>query len=103
MKCPKCHYLSFDPEPRCRNCGYTLALGDADLVMKPAEPALAGPMADLALRVAAAPPSGDFPSRVRRDEIESRLKGSDAPAATLKRRRRAAARGPFDAPDTAAG
>lgn len=30
MKCPKCHYLSFDPEPRCRNCGFSLGL-DADL------------------------------------------------------------------------
>lgn len=34
MKCPKCHYLSFDPEPRCRNCGYTLEL-DPDLVIHP--------------------------------------------------------------------
>jgi uncharacterized RDD family membrane protein YckC len=31
MKCPKCHYLSFDPEPRCRNCGFSLALEEADL------------------------------------------------------------------------
>ena len=33
MKCPKCHYLSFEPEARCRNCGYDLALADADLAM----------------------------------------------------------------------
>jgi uncharacterized RDD family membrane protein YckC len=26
MKCPKCHYVSFEPEPRCRNCGYGFAL-----------------------------------------------------------------------------
>jgi uncharacterized RDD family membrane protein YckC len=30
MKCPKCHYLSFEPEPRCRNCGYDLSLSDLD-------------------------------------------------------------------------
>lgn len=24
MRCPKCHYLSFDPDPRCKNCGYDL-------------------------------------------------------------------------------
>ncbi len=26
MRCTKCHYLSFDPEPRCRNCGHDLSL-----------------------------------------------------------------------------
>ena len=37
MKCPKCHYLSFEPEPRCRNCGYDLSLSppaDLDLQIK---------------------------------------------------------------------
>jgi uncharacterized RDD family membrane protein YckC len=28
MRCPKCHYLSFDPEPRCRNCGYGFSLAE---------------------------------------------------------------------------
>ena len=31
MRCPKCHYLSFEPEPRCKNCGYDLAFGPDDL------------------------------------------------------------------------
>jgi uncharacterized RDD family membrane protein YckC len=31
MRCPKCHYLSFDPEPRCRNCGYSFSLSESDL------------------------------------------------------------------------
>jgi uncharacterized RDD family membrane protein YckC len=31
MKCPKCHYLSFEPEPRCRHCGHDLSLADGDL------------------------------------------------------------------------
>ncbi len=30
MKCPKCHYVSFEPEPRCRHCGYGFSLADAD-------------------------------------------------------------------------
>jgi len=38
MRCPKCHYLSFDPEPRCKNCGYDLEVDDADLAMRAAEP-----------------------------------------------------------------
>ena len=33
MRCPKCHYLSFDPEPRCKNCGYALISADADLII----------------------------------------------------------------------
>jgi uncharacterized RDD family membrane protein YckC len=28
MRCPKCHYLSFEPEPRCKNCGYDLSFDD---------------------------------------------------------------------------
>ena len=49
MRCPKCHYLSFEPEPRCKNCGYDLDLPEADLELHPAS-APEGPMADLALR-----------------------------------------------------
>jgi uncharacterized RDD family membrane protein YckC len=30
MRCPKCHYLSFDPDPRCRNCGYDLEIESPD-------------------------------------------------------------------------
>lgn len=28
MRCTKCHYLSFEPEPRCRNCGHDLSIDD---------------------------------------------------------------------------
>jgi uncharacterized RDD family membrane protein YckC len=49
MKCPKCHYLSFDPEPRCRNCGYTLSL-DPDLAIHHQPVETEAPLADLALR-----------------------------------------------------
>jgi uncharacterized RDD family membrane protein YckC len=29
MRCPKCHYISFEAADRCRNCGYELSLGSA--------------------------------------------------------------------------
>lgn len=48
MKCPKCNYLSFDPEPRCRNCGYDLDVHDSDLTARHAAPSEA-PLPDLAL------------------------------------------------------
>lgn len=51
MKCPKCHYLSFEPSPRCRNCGFDLGIAEADLPIRPAEEAAAGVFPeDLALR-----------------------------------------------------
>jgi uncharacterized RDD family membrane protein YckC len=31
MKCPKCHYLSFEPEPRCRHCGHDFSVVEPDL------------------------------------------------------------------------
>lgn len=29
MRCTKCHYLSFEPESRCRNCGHDLSIDEA--------------------------------------------------------------------------
>jgi uncharacterized RDD family membrane protein YckC len=57
MRCPKCHYLSFEPEARCRNCGYDLAVSDDDLVIKAFDEndASGGPLADLDLRAPAIP------------------------------------------------
>ena len=54
MRCPKCHYLSFEPESRCRNCGYDFALAEAPrddegLSIKAAEVTEAS-LADLDLR-----------------------------------------------------
>jgi uncharacterized RDD family membrane protein YckC len=51
VKCPKCHYLSFEPELRCRHCGYDFSLAEPDLIIAPAEPRVA-PRADLQLRPA---------------------------------------------------
>lgn len=29
MRCTKCHYLSFEPEARCKNCGHDLSMDEA--------------------------------------------------------------------------
>jgi uncharacterized RDD family membrane protein YckC len=52
MRCPKCQYISFGSEPRCRNCGYDFSLAaeedDAfDLPMQGGD--AVGPLADLPL------------------------------------------------------
>src|ERR1700683_4823060 len=52
MRCPKCHYLSFEPEARCRNCGYDLAISDDDLVIKTGDD-VEGPLEDFDLRAPA--------------------------------------------------
>ena len=36
MRCPKCHYIGFEPEPRCKNCGYDLAFGSEESDVTPA-------------------------------------------------------------------
>jgi uncharacterized RDD family membrane protein YckC len=55
MRCPKCHYISFEPEPRCRNCGYGFSLGDAG---GQATPAADDPLANFSLRDAQWTPAG---------------------------------------------
>jgi len=58
MKCPKCHYLSFEPEPRCRNCGFSFSLADGgDALIRGPEPS-GGPFADLDLHPPAQEPRG---------------------------------------------
>jgi len=50
MKCPKCHYLSFEPEPRCRNCGYDLTVPpEPELEIRTSTP-YEGPFLDLNLK-----------------------------------------------------
>jgi uncharacterized RDD family membrane protein YckC len=52
MKCPKCHYISFDSSERCRNCGYefSLAVGAEgfDLPIQTGQEAI-GPLSDFTL------------------------------------------------------
>ena len=51
MKCPKCHYLSFEPEPRCKHCGYSFSLSEPDLALHPAEDSEAeAPLSDFPMR-----------------------------------------------------
>lgn len=107
MKCPKCHYLSFDPEPRCRNCGYTLELVDADLAITPADDPLDEPVSDLTFRVSSpgvAPDASDLALR-HDDPVDAGDVVVPPIAEALppgrRRRRSAAARGPFDAKDLA--
>jgi len=37
MRCTKCHYLSFEPEPRCKNCGHDLSIDEMELDLAPVE------------------------------------------------------------------
>jgi uncharacterized RDD family membrane protein YckC len=52
MRCPKCHYISFDNGERCRNCGYEFSLSPdlnaLDLPIQTGNEPL-GPLEDLAL------------------------------------------------------
>ena len=51
MKCPKCHYLSFEPEPRCKHCGYSFSLSEPDLALRTAEDGEPeGPLTDFPMR-----------------------------------------------------
>src|SRR6266550_3824991 len=54
MRCPKCHYISFDSTDRCRNCGYEFSLAAdvrleaLDLPIQTGEEAI-GPLSDFTL------------------------------------------------------
>ena len=50
MKCPKCHYLSFEPEPRCKNCGYGFSFSEPDLPMRAEQPVEPTPLGDFSFR-----------------------------------------------------
>ncbi len=54
MRCPKCRYISFDENVRCRNCGYDFSLiqTDAPIDLPIRTEEAIGPMADLRLKVA---------------------------------------------------
>lgn len=82
MRCIKCHYLSFEPEPRCKNCGHDLSMedvntepgfdwsvssgsvgrsGSAAAVMTAPAPAMAPAVSKASSRI----PTGDLPLFVR--------------------------------------
>ncbi len=70
MRCPKCHYISFDSRQRCRNCGYdfslTVDVAGPDLPITTADTP-EGPLADFTLESArplasrAPDPASDLP------------------------------------------
>jgi uncharacterized RDD family membrane protein YckC len=84
MRCPKCHYLSFDPEPRCRNCGFDLSGDPADLAI--AIDAPDAPLVDLALRPAAESAPRQAPAGAAASVSAFRRAGGAADAAHAARR-----------------
>jgi uncharacterized RDD family membrane protein YckC len=58
MRCPKCHYLSFEPDPRCKNCGY-----DLDIDIETDETDAAEPEIDLRIAPVAMAAAPDLPLR----------------------------------------
>ena len=79
MRCPKCHYLSFDPEPRCRNCGYGLSLEDADVLIREDVDVPAAPFADVSLRSASIEPVAPTPPPFATFAPESSISGDVTP------------------------
>lgn len=62
MKCPKCHYVSYDSPDRCRNCGFDFSLLVEEPPIRP--DAAEGAFADLDLRPPLAGPTpapGEMP------------------------------------------
>lgn len=59
MRCPKCHYISFGSNDRCRNCGYEFLLAvetpTLDLPIQTDDQAI-GPLADFVLSDRVIPP-----------------------------------------------
>ncbi len=49
MKCPKCAYLSFEPEPRCKHCGYDFSLSEPDLTYRDEASTSPAPFSDFQL------------------------------------------------------
>src|SRR5690242_2937185 len=91
MRCPKCHYLSFDPEPRCKSCGFSFSLGERDLSLKAAPDA--GPPMDSGLRRDGAPAPAAGAARLARPaEPPAARPWRPSPAAAAKARADRAAR-----------
>ncbi len=86
MKCPKCHYLSFEPEPRCRNCGYDLETPGADTVISDPDPLIKdrdaeGPLADFDLR--RPPPAESKPAATPRGDAAATGCRADPPVVVI--------------------
>jgi uncharacterized RDD family membrane protein YckC len=98
MRCPKCHYVSFDGQSRCRNCGYDFSLAQPadqpiDLPTR-TEPASAQLLADLSLKVDE--PASDTPTAL--DRYISSPSGADAANSAAANASTGAARAPARGP-----
>lgn len=83
MRCPKCHYISFDTGERCRNCGYDFSLA-LELPQPPELPLRSdadplGPLADFSLGNLEVEGRPDAPAG---DRSEFALDHLDTPKAT---------------------
>ena len=83
MKCPKCHYLSFEPADRCRNCGFDFSLAPtidpaSDLPLRRDQPA--GPLADFDLGDVTRPARLTPASRAERRRQDESLDPGVSPA-----------------------
>ena len=73
MKCPKCHYLSFEPEPRCRHCGHDFSVAEPDLFDELARTPSSSPasVAPAAPVVPAASVAGLGPAGLRASDLST--------------------------------
>jgi uncharacterized RDD family membrane protein YckC len=81
MRCPKCQYISFESEERCRNCGYEFAMdapleNDSELPLRADDDI--GPPDDLALRPASELSSSP-PAETRAETLGRPVPGSELP------------------------
>jgi uncharacterized RDD family membrane protein YckC len=75
MKCPKCQYIGFDGQSRCRNCGYDLSLTATLESTPPAGRPEPGPAADEIAR-----PRGEPSAREQARAAIQRRAGTRTPA-----------------------
>jgi uncharacterized RDD family membrane protein YckC len=108
MRCPKCHYISFDTGDRCRNCGYDFSLSAETVASDlPMTQSPEGPLADFALEVdRPVPPrapdtAGDLPLFSRAFAERSGAPPSAPPRPPLAVRRSTPSRERSRIPDTA--
>ena len=109
MRCPKCHYISFDTGDRCRNCGYDFSLTSETLTpdLPIASPTPEGPLADFALEGARPVPprapdtASDLPLFSRSGAARPAVPPPIPPRPPLAVRRSAPPREKSRIPDTA--
>jgi uncharacterized RDD family membrane protein YckC len=102
MRCPKCHYVSFDGQSRCRNCGYDFSLAQPapDPELPTRTETAATPLADLSLKADAPGRASDEPTLVDRLMPPQPVAPAGAAAGPGGNARAGAARAPQRAPDT---